>query len=402
MRSVQAEIQLSGSWSSLGTLRSETKRGAEYGSFGYSGEYLNDSDSYPVDPSLPLNAGVYSAAGSLHGAFRDASPDRWGRNLIERSLRAAKPLGAISELDYLLGVSEASRIGNFRFAEDGEIEQSGQEIPTMVTLPRVMRLSEELEENDSYQITKELLEVGSASLGGARPKSSVIDDGVLMIAKFSHAQDQWDVMKWESWSLDLARQFGIQVPAFRLVNVSGKGVLMLNRFDRVGKERVGYISAMTMLGKNDGDQADYLEVAEAITLQGPNVRSQLRELWKRVLLSVAIRNTDDHLRNHGFLKVKGGWNLSPVFDVNPSPLSKTGQRSTSFAGAVGTEAEIDSLLEFSTYLEVEKSEAVTEVKTLAKLLANSSKDSYLPKVKQSEKDQMLNVFSSSLSVMKQV
>jgi len=193
-------------------------------------------------------------------------------------------------------------------------------------------------------------------LGGARPKSSVIDDGVLI----------------------------------------------LNRFDRVGKERLGYISAMTMLGKNDGDQADYLELAEAITLQGPNVRSQLRVLWKRVLLSVAIRNTDDHLRNHGFLKVKGGWNLSPVFDINPNPLSKTGQSSTSLAGAVGTEDEIDSLLEFSTYLEVEKSEAVSEVKTLAKLLANSSKDSYLPKVKQSEKDQMLNVFSSSLSVMKQV
>ena len=156
MRYVQAEIQLTGSWSSLGTVRSETKRGAEYGSFGYSSEYLNDSQSYPVDPSLPLSPGVYSAAGSLHGAFRDASPDRWGRNLIERSLRATKPLGTISELDYLLGVSEASRIGNFRFAEDGEFEQSGQEIPTMVTLPRVMRLSEELEESDDDQITKEL------------------------------------------------------------------------------------------------------------------------------------------------------------------------------------------------------------------------------------------------------
>jgi len=105
---------------------------------------------------LPLSPGVYSAAGSLHGAFRDASPDRWGRNLIERSLRATKPLGTISELDYLLGVSEASRIGNFRFAEDGEFEQSGHENPPMVTLPRVMRLSEELEESDDDQITKEL------------------------------------------------------------------------------------------------------------------------------------------------------------------------------------------------------------------------------------------------------
>jgi serine/threonine-protein kinase HipA len=402
MRSVQAEIQLSGSWLPLGTLRSETKRGAEYGSFGYSAEYLGEKEAYPVDPRLPMSSGSYSAAGSLHGAFRDAAPDRWGRNLIERAFRAKKPLGTISELDFLLGVSEASRIGNFRFQDHADFMQIRHEIPTMVTLPRVLRLSEELVDSDDYRITKELLEVGSASLGGARPKSSVVDNGILMIAKFSHAHDHWDVMAWESWSLNLARQFGLLVSVSRLINVSGKGVLILDRFDRIGSQRIGYISAMTLLGKNDGDQADYLELADAITAQGTNVTDQLRELWRRVLLSIAIRNTDDHLRNHGFLRVKGGWTLSPVFDINPNPLSNSGQRSTSFAGAVGIDSELDSLLEFASYFGFQKSEAVSQIRAIAELLTKATKAPNLPNVKQSEKEQMLEVFSSALSAFRQI
>lgn len=395
MRSVGVEIQLGGTWQALGQIRTETKRGFEYGAFGYSDYYLALKNAYPIEPTLRLHRGFFNADRSLHGAFRDAAPDRWGRNLIARSIRNSRPQGTISELDYLLGVSDFSRVGNFRFASD-QPKPIEPEIPTLLTLPKVLRLSEELESSDSFEVTKALLGVGSASLGGARPKSSVIDDGNLFIAKFPHANDDWDVMAWEAWSLGLAREFGLLVPDFKTVTIDGKTVLLLSRFDRRGEKRIGYISAMTMLGKNDGDPADYLEIVEAIINHGVEVGAQLRELWKRILLSVVIRNNDDHLRNHGFLRTRGGWSLSPVFDINPTPTSEGFGRSTSIAGAVGTEAELATLIDLSGLFGLGADQARSLASKLKDLLTTFSSPENLPPVPKRERDLMMEIFTSSI------
>jgi serine/threonine-protein kinase HipA len=396
VRNVEVMVELEGSWHELGTLRSETKRGSEFGAFGYADSYLSNPDAYAVEPSLPMARGFFNSPGALHGAFRDAAPDRWGRNLITRAIRQSRPQGSISELDFLMGVGDFSRIGNFRFRSE-QATPIESEIPTLLTLPRVLRLSEELEQSDNFEVTKALLGVGSASLGGARPKSSVLDQGTLMIAKFPHANDQWDVMAWEAWSLSLAKAFGLVVPNFRTLVIDSKTVLLLERFDRRGTQRVGYVSAMTLLGKNDGEAADYLEVLEAINMHGHNVREQLPELWKRILLSVAIRNNDDHLRNHGFLRARGGWSLSPVFDINPTPLQQGGLRSTSIAGASGTDAEIDALLENSESFGLKLANAKSQISELLGLLVNFTEQKSLPKVPRQEQDLMLDVFSRSIA-----
>lgn len=394
MRSIAVQIELSGSWQDLGQIRSETKRGSEYGAFGYSDSYINASDGYAIEPSLPVTRGYFNAPGSLHGAFRDAAPDRWGRNLITRAIRQSRPQGTISELDFLLGVSDVSRVGNFRFnADHNPIAEV--EIPTITTLPRVLRLSEEFEQTENFEITKALLGVGSASLGGARPKSSVLDQGKLMIAKFPHANDKWDVMAWEAWSLGLSKAFGLDVPEFRTIVIDGKTVLLVNRFDRSLNQRIGYVSAMTMLSKNDGDLADYLELVEVIMTQGAQVKEQLFELWKRVLVSVAIRNTDDHLRNHGFLRTRGGWSLSPLFDVNPTPPSESLGRSTSISGATGTEAELAALLDFSDSFGVERDRAKNMMAELLELLNTFTQDVNLPTVPKAEQELMKSIFSDS-------
>lgn len=398
MKSVGVEMQLSGAWEALGQIRTETKRGFEYGAFGYSDSYLALKGAYPIEPSLPMNRGFLSAAGSLPGAFRDAAPDRWGRNLIARSIRNSRPQGTISELDFLVGVSDFSRVGNFRFASD-QARPIETEIPTLLTLPRVLRLSEELESSDSFEVTKALLGVGSASLGGARPKSSVLDDGNLLIAKFPHANDDWDVMAWEAWSLGLAKAFGLLVPDFKTVTIDGKTVLLLGRFDRRGEKRIGYISAMTMLGKNDGDPADYLEIVEAIVSHGVEVGAQLRELWKRILLSVVIRNNDDHLRNHGFLRTRGGWSLSPVFDINPTPASGGFGRSTSIAGAIGTEAELATLIELSDLFGLEADQARSLASKVQDLLTTFTSQQHLPPVPKRERDSMMEIFTSSIAAL---
>nr|WP_232530908.1 HipA domain-containing protein [Microlunatus antarcticus] len=156
-------------------------------------------------------------------------------------------------------------------------------------------------------------------MGGARPKASVRDGDRLSIAKFPHRSDAWDVMAWEKTALDLARGCGIDVPASRLVGVGQRNVLLLDRFDRRGATRVGYISAMTLLQSSDGVPADYLELAEALAEHGSAVVADLGRLWRRIAFMLVINNVDDHLRNHGFLRTASGWTLSPAFDLNPDP-----------------------------------------------------------------------------------
>jgi serine/threonine-protein kinase HipA len=208
----------------------------------------------------------------------------------------------------------------------------GSAVPKLLELPRLLNAADIVSRDDfskdDMAAVKALLDAGSGSLGGARPKASVRDGDRLMIAKFPHHSDEWDVMAWEMTALDLAEACGIQTPSRRLLDVTGKSVLLLERFDRDGAHRLPFISAMTLIQGRDGETRDYIEIAEALTDSGSNVRNDLVELWRRIAFSIAINNTDDHLRNHGFLRQRSGWSLSPIFDVNPNP-DITATRSTS-------------------------------------------------------------------------
>jgi serine/threonine-protein kinase HipA len=299
--------------------------------------YTTPGGCWEISPDLLLSSRT-SVAG-LPGALADSAPDRWGRNLVRKRLIAvARDAGQkgrdVTEVDFLLGVSDFTRQGALRYktAASNEFLSDNTEVPKLMSLPSVLQASDQVaRDNDDMAAIKLLLEAGSGSLGGARPKASVLDDGNLLIAKFPHHSDEWDVMAWEMTALDLAQACGITTPGRRLVDVAGRHVLLLDRFDRQGSERIGYISAMTLLGAHDGESHDYVELAEAIPDTGSSVTNDLEQLWRRIAFSLAINNTDDHLRNHGFLRQRFGWALSPVFDVNPNP-NPGARRSTTIGG----------------------------------------------------------------------
>jgi serine/threonine-protein kinase HipA len=231
----------------------------------------------------------------------------------------------MSEIGLLLGVRDDLREGALRFRRGGQepflaAEASG--IPVLTDLPALLDIAARAERDAAdYEDLKRLLQAGS-SLGGARPKAHVLDsDGRIAIAKFpSESSDTWNVMAWEKVALDLARDAKITVPDSQLLRVADRNVLVVDRFDRRGGARVGYASAMTMLEASDGDQRSYLEIAEVIEERSQAATAELRQLWRRMAFTILISNTDDHLRNHGFLHERGeSWILSPAFDLNPSP-----------------------------------------------------------------------------------
>lgn len=334
--------------------------------FAYDPDYLGRQTGFDLEPNLPRMSGQ-QFMDKLPGSFQDCSPDRWGRNLINKRRRAeerlagARRLPAITEIDYLLGVSDLTRQGDLRFSRgnSGEFLDVGHTVPKLVSLPELLRAADVVAgDGDDLAAIKTLLEAGSGSLGGARPKASVLgENGELLIAKFPHREDEWDVMAWEKCALDLAAASGIDTPARRLTDVGGRWVLVLDRFDRRRSgARVGYISAMTLLDKWDGDEGDYLEIAEALPVYGANVTRDLHELYRRIVFNVAIHNTDDHLRNHGFLRAPGGWTLSPIFDVNPSPDIGRG-RVTGIGGSVAPEDEVVALHEVAGEFRLREHEA---------------------------------------------
>ncbi|MBC3185928.1 type II toxin-antitoxin system HipA family toxin [Corynebacterium sp. zg-331] len=304
-----------------------------------------------IDPSLLLVAGAQYQDGLL-GAFSDSAPDRWGRNLITKAERArAREKGRVprrlDDVDFLLGVSDNTRQGALRFRRQGEDRFLGEpsQVPKLISLPALLRASDDVvADGEGTVAIKHLLDTGTTGLGGARPKASVrLDDGALAIAKFPHAGDRWDVMAWEATMLDLLCAAGIQVPEHRLVSISRRSVLLVRRFDRcaAGKRR-GYISAMTATGSRDGERLDYLDLVEVIRDISISPKKDHRELYNRVIAGVALGNTDDHLRNHGFLAAGNSWELSPAFDVNPHPdLYKT--RATSIMGADVFPEEVEGL-----------------------------------------------------------
>jgi len=332
MTQTEVYVALHGDDALAGTVYSHRRRGTESATFSYTSDYLSTPGAYALDPELPLAGGARQTrvGRSLFGALTDCAPDRWGRTLVTRTEAAlARAEGrtprALGEIDYLLGVRDDLRQGALRFRRgDGPfLAEDASGVPALTDLPSLLDLAARAE-NDTADLPdlQRLIRVGS-SLGGARPKAHVLAaDGQLAIAKFPSANhDTWNVMAWEKVALDLAGRAGIDVPPSRLLHLAGRHVLVIDRFDRTrAGGRIGYVSAMTMLEASDGEQRSYLDIAQVIENTSCRATAELHQLWRRVVLSVLISNTDDHLRNHGFLHERGdAWRLAPAFDLNPNP-----------------------------------------------------------------------------------
>lgn len=317
----------------VGRLWCHYRKGRESASFEYDESWLKHAEHFALEPALALTAGSFHtlADQSLFGSIGDSAPDRWGRILMRRAeARRERSAGemprTLGEADFLLGVNDEARQGALRFTDEpagpflapAEIRA----IPPLVDLPQLLSATEHfLDEDESAEDLRILLAPGS-SLGGARPKASVRDtDDQLAIAKFPRKDDEHNVVIWEAVALTLAEKAGVAVPSWRLLTISEKPVLLIRRFDRAGKIRVPFLSAMSMLQAKDNDTHSYLEIADALRQYGAEPSNDLAQLWRRIVFSILISNTDDHLRNHGFLYERHkGWLLSPAYDLNPTPV----------------------------------------------------------------------------------
>ena len=322
----------------IGTLYVNVIKGSESYSFAYDAQWLKKTNlSVYLDPELMPYAGrQYPSGKSIFGLFADSSPDRWGRVLMNKRERilaekeGRKP-AKLYDSDYLLGVYDETRMGGLRFKSkpDGAFLSGDKTTaaPPWATLRSLEEASRNFENDETGLAEKwlqQLIKPGS-SLGGARPKATVVDPkDQLWIAKFPSKNDENDTGAWEMVAHDLAGLCGLTVPEAKLEKFSALGsTYLVKRFDRIGNKRVHFASAMTLLGKTDGasaaDGSSYLDIAAFIKANGAKPKADLIELWKRIVFNMAITNTDDHLRNHAFILTPTGWVLSPLFDVNPVP-----------------------------------------------------------------------------------
>lgn len=319
----------------VGRINVTQSRGKEFYSFEYEDSWL-DYQQMTLDPDLQLYKGRHylNDDKNIFGVFADSCPDRWGRRLMNRRAEiCAKELQEkpkkLMESDYLLGVYDEARMGGLRFKldKDGEYLSNDKDFatPPWTSLRELEQASLAFEKEDNVlddKWLKQLIAPGS-SLGGARPKASVMaPDGSLWIAKFPSKHDDIDSGAWEMVVHELAQLCGLNVPEAKVERFSKLGTTFLvKRFDRNGTERIHFSSAMTMLGKTDGanasDGSSYLEIVSFLKANGSKPKEDLEELWKRIVFSMAVSNTDDHFRNHGFILEKSGWKLSPLYDVNP-------------------------------------------------------------------------------------
>jgi serine/threonine-protein kinase HipA len=325
----------------MGNLKVNRIRGKEIFAFEYDHIWLKSNHKAHLDPHLQLYTGSQYIKNDQpnFGLFLDSSPDRWGRILMKRkeailAKKEKRKAETLFEADYLLGVHDEHRMGGLRFKINNEDDFLSADkklaSPPWASLRELEHASLELEKEklkDEEELKwLNMLIAPGASLGGARPKADIKDTkGNLWIAKFPSGDDEYNIGAWEMVATQIATKAGINVSSTMVKKLSGKHHTFLNqRFDRNNKgKRIHFASAMTLLGYSDGadykEGVSYLELAEFIIRHGAKADQDLKELWRRIVFNICIKNTDDHLRNHGFLLSENGWILSPVYDVNPVP-----------------------------------------------------------------------------------
>jgi len=321
----------------IGVLGAQQSKGKMAFSFEYSTDWIHSTEQFLLDPDIGLYKGQQYPNGKENfGVFFDSMPDTWGRTLMKRrSVLNAKEKGMsaphLYDIDFLLGVNDECRMGALRFKLDhnGPFLDNNQDklIPPLSSIRELQHAVEILEsdkENEEVKKWLSILIAPGSSLGGARPKANVVDENHdLWIAKFPSKGDTYNKAAWEFLAYKLAIQVGIEMSESRIEKISGRyHTFFTKRFDRQKKERIHFASAMTMTGNNEetikSKSVSYLDIAEFIQYHGSQNKKDLNQLWKRIIFNIAISNTDDHLRNHGFILTDKGWILSPVFDINPS------------------------------------------------------------------------------------
>lgn len=371
----------------MGKLYVNIMKGGETYSFEYDTDWLKRTRlSLTLDPDLmPYSGRQYPTGKNIFGLFADASPDRWGRILMNKRERilaekeGRKP-SKLHDSDYLLGVYDETRMGGIRFKSDPEglflsndKETAAPPWATLRTLEEASRNFENDETGLSEKWLNQLIKPGS-SLGGARPKATVVDTkNQLWIAKFPSKNDENDTGAWEMVAHDMAALCGLNVPEAKLEKFSTLGsTFLIKRFDRIGSKRVHFASAMTLLGKTDGASADdgssYLDIVAFIKSYGAQPKNDLIELWKRIVFNMAVTNTDDHLRNHAFILTDKGWVLSPLFDVNPVPY---GDELSLNVDAEDNSISIELVVQTAVRFGISKSDAETYVENILKIVRDN-------------------------------
>jgi serine/threonine-protein kinase HipA len=364
----------------VGTLRYDLQGRRESAAFEYDAGWFGDPARFALGPTLPLQAGPQfhhkAKDGSLfHAAIADTEPDGWAKRLILRDhirrrqeLRREEKEEAqpINALDYLLAVDDVSRVGALRFRdEDGVIQRAQEEgrrtAPPLIELGHLLSASRAVEANKETAADLAYLRGRGTSLGGMRPKCTVIDDdGALSIGKFPSIADERAVTKGEVLALTLAKNAGINAAAARIVGSEGLPVALIRRFDRrANGQRIMYVSAATMLGvgATEPEEHSYTEIVDAIRVHGADAQANIEELWRRIAFSILITNVDDHLRNHGFLhEDREFWRLSPAFDINPSP-ERVRELKTWISEDAGPDMTIDALMSVIAYFRITNARA---------------------------------------------
>lgn len=321
----------------IGTLTESRTKGKHAFTFRYDAEWIRSGEQQLLDPDIGWYTGQqFPVDKDNFGIFLDSMPDRWGKTLMRRrAIQLSQEKEAknpdLFEIDFLLGVQDESRMGALRFKTDPNgpflSHDPAFPIPPITSLRELQFAANQVESDDTSEEVKKWLSIllaPGSSLGGARPKANVYDPkNHLWIAKFPSKNDDIDKAAWEFLCYQLAINSGLVMAESKLMQVSGKHrTFLTKRFDRRGTARIHFASAMTMTGNTENSLKDhtasYLDLAEFIQFNGANPQKDLHQLWRRIIFNILVSNTDDHLRNHGFLLKPKGWELSPAYDINPS------------------------------------------------------------------------------------
>ncbi|MFY8035490.1 MAG: type II toxin-antitoxin system HipA family toxin [Flexibacteraceae bacterium] len=395
----------------VGTLNVQILRGKEVFSFQYAKDWLSNGKPF-LDPDLQYFEGSqYPMSDKLNfGLFMDSSPDRWGRTVMKRKeaimakLEQRKP-NVLLESDFLLGVFDGYRQGALRFKLDfngsflnDDLKLTAPPITSLRTLEyAVEQMEDESLPNNEQQLEwLNLLLAPGSSLGGARPKAGVVNtDGALWIAKFPSKYDEVNNAAWEMLAIKLAEKCGLHISESMLLPLtkSNKSCFLTKRFDRQGENRIHFASAMTLLGYTDGNNessgVSYLEIAEFISSYSFSPEIDLKELWKRIVFSILVKNTDDHLRNHGFLLKKEGWVLSPAYDLNPNP---NGLGLSLNVNENSNALDLDLALEVSDYFRLTQSEGNQIIKDVQDILKDWRSVAIKLGINRNEQEQLATIF----------
>ncbi len=388
-----------------GRLWARTRRGRGGATFEYHKDFLDHPQRFSLEPALTLGPGPFHTRADrpLFGALGDSAPDRWGRVLMRRAERrraerAGETPRTLREIDYLLMVDDEARQGALRFAwEEGGpflATHDSARIPPLVELPRLLAAAEHVAGDSESDEDLRLLLAPGSSLGGARPKASVRDrDGHLVIAKFPHKGDEIDTVRWETVALALAAKAGIPIPDWRVETAADRPVLLLRRFDRVAGQRIPFLSAMSMLEASDHETRSYLEFVDALRRHGASPKEDMRLLWRRIVFTVLISNTDDHLRNHAFLYQRpDGWTLAPAYDVNPVPVDIKPRVLTTAIDLDDTTASLDLALSVAAYFELDQPEAKGIAGEVGRVVATWRDEAARQGLTRQEIDRMASAF----------